>query len=53
MLTAPLALLGVRDVLVWTKTPFVFRNELVPADARAAQLPAHRTRSSGSAASQP
>jgi Protein of unknown function (DUF2550) len=22
----------VRDVLVWTKTPFLYRNELVPAD---------------------
>src|SRR5215217_5323386 len=23
----------VRDVLVWTKAPFLFRNELVPVDA--------------------
>jgi hypothetical protein len=23
----------IRDVLVWTKAPFMFRNELVPADA--------------------
>ncbi len=25
----------VRDVLVWTKGPFLFRNELVPVDALA------------------
>jgi Protein of unknown function (DUF2550) len=25
----------VREILVWTKTPFLFRNELVAADARA------------------
>lgn len=25
----------VRDILVWTKAPFLFRNELVPADALA------------------
>jgi len=25
----------VREILVWTKTPFLFRNELVPADALA------------------
>ena len=24
---------GVREILVWTKTPFLFRNELVVADA--------------------
>ena len=27
----------VRDILVWTKTPFLFRNELVPADGLAGQ----------------
>jgi hypothetical protein len=27
----------VRDVLVWTKTPFLFRNELIAADALAAE----------------
>jgi hypothetical protein len=30
----------VRDVLVWTKRPFLFRNELVPADALAEARPA-------------
>jgi hypothetical protein len=30
----------VRDVLVWTKAPFLFRNELVPADGLAEQRPA-------------
>jgi hypothetical protein len=32
----------VRDVLVWTKAPFLFRNELVPADGLDEQRPAHR-----------
>lgn len=27
----------VRDILVWTKAPFLFRNELVEADARAGE----------------
>jgi Protein of unknown function (DUF2550) len=31
----------VRDVLVWTKGPFLFRNELVPADGIDEQRPAH------------
>jgi hypothetical protein len=30
----------VRDILVWTKGPFLFRNELVPADALGGQRPA-------------
>jgi hypothetical protein len=30
----------IRDVLVWTKAPFLFRNELVPADELAGQRPA-------------
>jgi hypothetical protein len=30
----------VRDVLVWTKAPFLFRNELVPADGLNGQRPA-------------
>jgi hypothetical protein len=30
----------VRDVLVWTKAPFLFRNELVPADGLDQQRPA-------------
>jgi hypothetical protein len=30
----------VRDVLVWTKAPFFFRNELVPVDALDQQRPA-------------
>src|SRR3954466_1535432 len=30
----------VRDVLVWTKAPFFFRNELVPADGLDQQRPA-------------
>jgi hypothetical protein len=30
----------VRDVLVWTKAPFLFRNELVPADRLDEQRPA-------------
>jgi hypothetical protein len=30
----------VRDVLVWTKGPFLLRNELVPADGLAEQRPA-------------
>src|SRR3954469_4755862 len=30
----------VRDVLVWTKAPFLFRNELVAADGLALQRPA-------------
>jgi hypothetical protein len=30
----------VRDVLVWTKGPFFFRNELVPADGLEGQRPA-------------
>jgi hypothetical protein len=30
----------VRDVLVWTKAPFLFRNELVAADGLDAQRPA-------------
>jgi hypothetical protein len=31
----------VRDVLVWTKAPFLFRNELVAADGLDGQRPAH------------
>ena len=31
----------VRDVLVWTKGPFLFTNELVPADGLDEQRPAH------------
>jgi hypothetical protein len=27
----------IRDVLVWTKAPFLFRNELVPVDALASE----------------
>jgi hypothetical protein len=30
----------VRDVLVWTKGPFLFRNELLPADGIEGQRPA-------------
>jgi hypothetical protein len=30
----------VRDILVWTKAPFLFRNELVPADRLDEQRPA-------------
>jgi hypothetical protein len=30
----------IRDVLVWTRAPFLFRNELVPADALDGQRPA-------------
>jgi hypothetical protein len=30
----------VRDVLVWTKAPFLFRNELVPTDSLDEQRPA-------------
>jgi hypothetical protein len=30
----------VRDVLVWTKAPFLFRNELVPADGLDEERPA-------------
>jgi hypothetical protein len=30
----------VRDVLVWTKAPFLFRNDLMPADALEDQRPA-------------
>jgi hypothetical protein len=30
----------VRDVLVWTKRPFLFRNELVPGDFLAGERPA-------------
>ena len=33
-----------RDVLVWTKAPFLFRNELVAADALAGQARAARPR---------
>jgi len=29
----------VRDVLVWTKAPFLFRNELVPADRLSGERP--------------
>ena len=32
--------LWVRDVLVWTKAPFLFRNELVPTDRLDEQRPA-------------
>jgi len=31
----------VRDVLVWTKAPFLFRNELIPTDTLDEQRPAH------------
>jgi hypothetical protein len=30
----------VREVLVWTKAPFLFRNELVPGDGLASERPA-------------
>ena len=30
----------IRDVLVWTKAPFLFRNELVPTDSLDEQRPA-------------
>ena len=30
----------VRDILVWTKAPFLFRNELVPTDRLGEQRPA-------------
>jgi hypothetical protein len=30
----------VREVLVWTKAPFLFRNELVPVDGLVAERPA-------------
>ena len=30
----------VRDVLVWTKAPFLFRNEVLPADGLTGQRPA-------------
>src|SRR6266550_3683970 len=30
----------VRDILVWTKRPFLFRNELVPGDFLADERPA-------------
>ena len=30
----------VRDILVWTKRPFLFRNELVPGDLLAGERPA-------------
>jgi hypothetical protein len=30
----------VREVLVWTKAPFLFRNELVPGDGLAGERPA-------------
>ena len=33
----------VRDILVWTKAPFLFRNELVMADALAGEARAART----------
>ena len=32
----------VHDVFVWTKGPFLFRNELVPADGLDEQRPAHK-----------
>jgi hypothetical protein len=31
----------VRDVLVWSKAPFMFRDELVPVDRLAGEHPAH------------
>ena len=31
----------VRDVLVWTKGPFLFRNELMPTDGLSEQGPEH------------
>lgn len=31
----------VRDVLVWSKAPFMFRNELVPVDRLVGEHPAH------------
>ena len=39
----------VRDVLVWTKGPFLFRNELVPSTGRASNAMHAPMRSSGSA----
>ena len=39
----------VRDVLVWTKAPFLFRNELVPTDRLDEQRPARTDEVSGSA----
>jgi hypothetical protein len=32
--------LWVRDILVWTRAPFFFRNELVPVDRLSSQRPA-------------
>jgi hypothetical protein len=34
----------VRDVLVWTKAPFFFRNELVPVDGLTGERPAEPAR---------
>jgi hypothetical protein len=31
----------VRDVLVWSKAPFMFRNELIPVDRLCGEQPAH------------
>ena len=31
----------VRDVLVWSKAPFMFRNDLVPVDRPCGEQPAH------------
>jgi hypothetical protein len=31
----------IRDVLVWSKAPFMFRNELIPVDRLCGEHPAH------------
>jgi hypothetical protein len=31
----------VRDVLVWSKAPFLFRNELIPVDRLCGEQPVH------------
>jgi hypothetical protein len=31
----------VRDVLVWSKAPFMFRNELIPVDRLCGEQPVH------------
>jgi Protein of unknown function (DUF2550) len=41
----------VGDVLVWSKAPLMFRDELVPVDRFLGEQPAHATTSSGSATS--
>ena len=43
----------VRDVLVWTKGPFLFRNEVVPSDGLGGSVLRGPMRSSGSATTPP